>query len=546
MSSQTPSPSNPAPVEADLTRVHMVGIGGAGMSGIARILLARGYAVSGSDMKDSRSILALRAAGAVVGIGHDETNLTLGGELPTVVVTSFAAIPQDNPELAAARQRGIPVVRRSDVLAMLLRSRRSFLLAGTHGKTSTTSMAVAALQQAGQDPSFAIGGQLNRAGTNAHHGTGDIFVAEADESDGSFLSYEPEVAVVTNIEPDHLDYFKTAEAYVDVFRAFAGRVQSGGALLLCLGDAGSAALAEALVRDGFPGPQEGRRVLGYGSVEAVRAHPEVPVIAAVQDISVTPTGTLSHVTFYDPSGAMRGADVEAAVSEGVAGTRTSGEAAAGTHTVALEVRIPGDHMVLNAVAAVAGSYVLGADIERAVAGVSAFDGVRRRFESHGSVAGVEVFDDYAHHPTEVEAVLTAARQRQGAGGGGRVLAVFQPHLYSRTMTFAEEFARALSLADQVFLLDIFGAREQPVEGVDSRIIGSNLSVPWEFVPEFVALPGRVAQHARPGDLVLTLGAGTVTMLADEIIRELAERAADSSAGEESPGVAAETPEESTR
>lgn len=485
-SNSTPAPSH------DLTRVHMVGIGGAGMSGIARILLARGAKVSGSDMKDSRSILALRSAGAIVETQHAAENLELLGEKPTAVVTSFAAIPQDNPELVAAREAGIPVLRRSDVLAQLMSDRRAFLLAGTHGKTSTTSMAVAALQHAKVDPSFAIGGQLNRAGTNAHHGTGDIFVAEADESDGSFLSYSPQVAVITNVEPDHLDYFGTPEAYRQVFVEFAYRVNDGGALIVCLDDPGAASLAEFLVdQENFSG-----KVIGYGTAVAAAAHPTVTAGAIIGSSEVTPEGTRSIVAF-------------------------------GERRAEVSVAIPGHHMVLNAVAAILGGVELGLELDELVDGVASFDGVRRRFENHGSVRGIEVFDDYAHHPTEVTAVLTAARDRVAAAGTtGRVIACFQPHLFSRTMNFAREFGEALSLADEVILLDIFGAREEPVEGVDSRIIGEHVTATWHFVPEFLAVPREVASIAQPGDMVLTIGAGTVTMLADEILRELVESDAD--------------------
>ena len=212
----------------DLSRVHLVGIGGSGMSGVARILIDRGSVVSGSDAKDSRPVRVLEQSGAKVAVGHDATNLSLAGGLPTVVVTSFAAIPADNPELVAAQEQGIPVIRRSELLAELMRGQHQVLFAGTHGKTSTTSMAVVAMQTAGLDPSFAIGGQLNKAGVNAHHGTGESFVAEADESDASLLGYAPDVAVVTNIEPDHLDYFKTPEAYFQVFSDFARRITDSG------------------------------------------------------------------------------------------------------------------------------------------------------------------------------------------------------------------------------------------------------------------------------------------------------------------------------
>lgn len=475
------------PEQIDLSRTHMVGIGGAGMSGIARILLARGYAVTGSDMKDSRSVLALRAAGAEVAIGHSAANVTGGEQLPTVVVTSFAAIPQDNPELVAAREAGIPVVRRSDVLAELMSDRRAFLLAGTHGKTSTTSMAVVGLQAAGEDPSFAIGGQLNRAGTNAHHGTGDIFVAEADESDGSFLSYSPEVAVITNIEPDHLDYYGTEEAYVAIFDEFATKVTPGGYLVCCLDDPGAAALAERVIATGT-----GPKVLGYGTRAAAEKHPQVPAAAIIEELRPDARGNAATVAFRLPGQEERREEVR--------------------------VPIPGVHMTLNGVAAILGGALLGADLDRVVSGVADFDGVRRRFEHHGEAGGVRVYDDYAHHPTEVTAVLTAARELVRATDGGRIIAVFQPHLYSRTVNFAEEFARALSLADEVVLLDIFGAREQPVEGVDSRIIGEKLSCPWHYQPDFSAVAEQVVGLAEAGDVVLTIGAGTVTMLADEILR----------------------------
>src|ERR1035437_8675956 len=229
---------------AELARVHMVGIGGAGMSGVARILLARGGQVSGSDAKESRGVLALRARGAQVRIGHDASALDLLPGGPTVVVTTTAAIPRSNPELVAARERGIPITRRPVVLATLMRGLRDVLIAGTHGKTSTTSMLVVALQQCGFDPSFAIGGELNESGANAHHGTGEVFVAEADESDGSLLEYSPSVVVGTNVDSDHLDYFGTVEAYVAVFDAFIERIEPEGLLIACDDDPGSAALAD--------------------------------------------------------------------------------------------------------------------------------------------------------------------------------------------------------------------------------------------------------------------------------------------------------------
>ena len=242
----------------ELQRVHMVGIGGAGMSGIARILLDRGGEVSGSDAKESRGVRALQARGALIRIGHDASSLDLLPGGPTAVITTHAAIPKTNPELVEARRRGIPVVLRPAVLAKLMAGRTTLMVTGTHGKTTTTSMLIVALQHCGRDPSFAVGGELGEAGTNAHHGSGDCFVAEADESDGSLLEYTPNVAVVTNIEADHLDFFGSAEAYIAVFDSFAERIAPGGALVVCVDDAGAAALAERVAALGI-------RVLRYGS-----------------------------------------------------------------------------------------------------------------------------------------------------------------------------------------------------------------------------------------------------------------------------------------
>lgn len=471
----------------DLSRVHLIGIGGAGMSGVARILLARGKTVTGSDAKDSRTLLPLRAVGAKIAVGHAAENLELAGELPTVVVTSFAAIPQDNPELVRAREENIPVIRRSDLLGELLEGHRQVLIAGTHGKTSTTSMAVVALQTAGMDPSFAIGGQLNKAGTNAHQGTGEAFVAEADESDASLLRYTPEIAVVTNIEPDHLDFFETPEAYFQVFEDFAERLTPGGTLVVCLDDPGAAALGERAVARGI-------NAVGYGTVDAVAAHPTVPAKATILSSRVVAEGT--HAVLD-----LDGREVE------------------------VILQIPGNHMVLNGAAALLSGYLLGADVDKLAEGLSDFSGVRRRFEYHGTVrdgqfAGASVYDDYAHHPTEVEAVLNAARERVVAAGEGRVIVAFQPHLYSRTLEFTREFAEALSLADAAVVLEIFGAREKPVEGVTSRVITDEMTIPVSYEPNFSAVPDRIAEIAGPADIVLTMGAGSVTMLAPEILDRL--------------------------
>ncbi|MCF1765020.1 UDP-N-acetylmuramate--L-alanine ligase [Corynebacterium argentoratense] len=476
----------------DLSRVHLVGIGGAGMSGVARILLSRGAVVTGSDAKDSRVVLALRSMGAKVAIGHDAANLSLAGQPPTVVVTSFAAIPKDNPELVEAQRLGIPVIRRSDLLAQVMEGSTQVLIAGTHGKTSTTSMTVVAMQAAGLDPSFAIGGQLNKAGTNAHHGSGQAFVAEADESDASLLTYAPDVAVVTNIEPDHLDFFGTPSAYFKVFDDFAALVSD--TLIVCLDDEHAAALAKRCLDAGV-----GCKVVGYGTEQACAQHPEVPAAAVVSGVETTASGTRFSV-------ALDSGDVE------------------------VDLQVPGLHMALNAAAAIVAGACVGGDPQALARGVSDFSGVRRRFEYKGEVVlqpgteAVQVFDDYAHHPTEVAAVLKASREKVQQKGSGRVIVAFQPHLYSRTIEFQHEFAEALSAADKVVLLDIFGAREEPVEGIDGRIIAGKMTTSVVYQPDFSQVASTVADIVRPGDIVLTMGAGTVTMASEEIVLALQERA----------------------
>ena len=498
----------------ELRHVHMVGIGGVGMSGVARILLDRGYTVTGSDMKDSLTILALRAAGAVIATEHKAENLDLTDDTPTCVVTSFAAIPQDNPELVSARERGIPVVTRSDVLGALLLDRVSLLIAGTHGKTSTTSLAVIALQQAGMDPSFAVGGQLSTTGTNAHHGTGSVFVAEADESDASLLTYSPNVAVVTNIEADHLDFYGSEESYIHVFDEFADRIVDGGYLVVCVDDPHAAALGERLV-------QRGNRinVIGYGTSDACTRHPSIPMGAEITGITPKPDRTDALIRISLPTHAStENTDGEAIETE------------MSNHSV--EMHIPGKHMVLNAVAAIVSSILVGADRERAVSGVNGFQGVRRRFESHGTIAhgyyeGASVYDDYAHHPTEVRAVLTAAREKiqamdSVADHQRRVIVIFQPHMYSRTEEFASEFADALSLADEAVVMDIYGAREKPLPEVTSDLIIDQMTIPTHAAHRVDEVPRMISSIAGPGDIILTMGAGTVTMLADPIVAALTE------------------------
>jgi UDP-N-acetylmuramate--alanine ligase len=492
-------------VPAQLARVHMVGIGGAGMSGLARILLARGGQVSGSDAKESRAVLELRARGAKVQVGHSPSALDLLEGGPTMVITTHAAIPKDNPELVAARERGIPVVLRPQVLAELMAGNRTLLVAGTHGKTSTTSMSVVALQTCGLDPSFAVGGELNESGTNAHHGHDSIFVAEADESDGSLLQFEPDVAIVTNVESDHLDFFGSEAAYVRVFDDFADRITTGGTLVICLDDEGSAALAGRVAERL---QQRGVEVIGYGRGTHRAAAPTVPLVAELLEFRPRAAGGATSIR-------LSGVD-----------DRLDGD-----HVLTLAV--PGEHMALNAIAALLAGVRIGAPVDRVVTGIESFSGVRRRFQLRGTVGDIAVYDDYAHHPTEVRAVLTAARDLAGARGG-RVIAIFQPHLYSRTATFAAEFGAALSLADHVIVLDVFGAREQPVPGISGQTIVDAVTTEVDYVPNVSRLPGRVAELARPHDVILTIGAGDITMQGEEILAALDDARSDDPAAQANP------------
>ncbi|MGB3440249.1 MAG: UDP-N-acetylmuramate--L-alanine ligase [Actinophytocola sp.] len=461
---------------SDLERVHLVGIGGAGMSGIARILLDRGAQVSGSDAKESSTLMTLRAQGARVAVGQAPENLDLLDGGPTAVVVSSAIRPE-NPELVEATARGLDVLHRSAALAAVMEGHRVACVAGTHGKTSTTSMLTVALQHCRLDPSFAIGGDLNESGANAHHGAGGIFVAEADESDGSFLAFSPSVAVVTNVEADHLDHHGTVEAYNAVFESFVDRVVEGGVLIVCADDPGAAAL-------GLLAENKGVRVRRYGRAAS----------------DVTMTG-------YEP--AADGAGVARILLDGA--------------EVEVKVAVPGEHMALNALGAIVAGLELGAPLDGLLEGIAGFGGVRRRFEFKGRAGGVRVYDDYAHHPTEVDAQLRAARP---AAQGGKLVVIFQPHLYSRTRLFAKEFGAALALADEVVVLDVYGAREQPEPGVNGQLIVDNVPLPSDrvrFESSFERVPALVASLAGDGDLVLTMGAGDVTMLGRELIAELDRR-----------------------
>jgi UDP-N-acetylmuramate--alanine ligase len=455
------------------------------MSGVARIVLARGGAVSGSDAKDSAVLQALRELGAKVAVGHAASNLDQLDAEPSAIISTKAVHQADphNPELLEGARRGIPVIHRSAALAALMTGYRVACVTGTAGKTSTTSMLASALRHCGADPSFLIGGDLTATGSGAHYGSGEIFVAEADESDGSFLAYLPDVAVITNIEADHLDHHGTIEAYTASFEAFVARLRPGGVLIANADDPGSAALADRSAASGV-------RVCRYGAQ------------AAVAD---------AHLLGYVPEG-----------GRGVAAVAlTDGEGA--VHRVRLDIPAPGEHMAYNAVAALLAGLELGLPLPGLLAGLAAFGGVRRRFELKGWVAGAQIYDDYAHHPTKVAAALRGARQ---VAGPGRLLVAFQPHLYSRTRDFATEFGNALALADVVLLLDVYGAREEPIPGVTGALIAQAVPLPAgrvHYEPRRAQAPARLAELVCPGDVVITMGAGDVTALGPALIAELERR-----------------------
>ncbi|TDC78690.1 UDP-N-acetylmuramate--L-alanine ligase [Actinomadura sp. 7K507] len=454
----------------ELGRVHFIAIGGAGMSGIARIMLRRGLAVSGSDARDSELLTQLGDLGAKVFVGHDAAYL---GDAETVVVST--AIRDANPELAAARERGLRVLHRSAALASLMAGRRAVAVAGTHGKTTTTSMLTVALQHAGADPSYCIGGQLVTTGLGADEGTGDVFVAEADESDGSFLMYTPHIAVVTNVEADHLDNYGGFEMVKENFGKFVDRVEPGGTLIVGADDPVAMELTERARARGL----------------TVRTYGE----AAGADL---------RVTGFTPRGLGSRFEID-----GI------GEVALG---------VPGRHNSLNAAAVVAVAQALGLDDAPVRAGLAAFGGAMRRLERKGEAGGVEVFDSYAHHPTELTADLDATRDYLGEKeGGGRIVAVFQPHLYSRTRFFAAEFGAALGLADAAVVLDVYGAREDPEPGVTGALVADAVPAGTEtvYAPVRDEVPGIAAALARPGDVVITLGAGDVTQLGPLVLERLA-------------------------
>ncbi|MDY7543639.1 MULTISPECIES: UDP-N-acetylmuramate--L-alanine ligase [unclassified Cryobacterium] len=454
-------------IPADLGTVHFVGIGGSGMSGIARLFLAAGHTVTGSDVRESDNVLALRALGARIAIGHAAENV---GDADSLVVTG--ALWQDNPEYVLALERGLPVLHRAQALAWLIQKHRLVSVAGAHGKTTSTGMIVTGLLGLGTHPSFVNGGVIESLGVSAGAGTDDLFVVEADESDGSFLLYNTAIALVTNVDPDHLDHYGSLEAFEAAFVQFA-----------------HAATERVLISSDDPG--------------AVR------VIASLTGQTVVTFGEAEDATFR----------VHSVVTDGP----VSFSVAYAGQDYSATLRIPGRHNAINAAGAFAVLVGLGYDPAASLAAIATFGGTQRRFELHGTVDGVSVYDDYAHHPTEVAAALTAARTVVGTG---RIIAVHQPHLYSRTRLFAQEFADTLErTADQTVVLGVYGAREDPEPGVTGALVsgkfhdGSKVA----YVPDWQEAADYVARIARPGDFVVTLGCGDVYRIVPQLLESLGNR-----------------------
>ena len=448
-------------------RIHFIGIGGAGMSGLARIALSHGITVSGSDAKDSSVVIALSALGATVATSHDAANID-GADL----VVYSTAISDSNPERARAAELKIPTLTRAAALAVLMSESKSVAVAGTHGKTTTSSMLAVALQACAADPSFAIGGTITASGSNAHRGTGEIFVAEADESDGSFTEYHPFAAIVTNVEHDHVDYFPTPESVAQAFRDFAATIKSEGFLTYCADDAGAVALASTT---------KNVQLISYGTSDGADLH--------IDQIELMTMGSSARAVWNG---------------------KTVGH---------IELQVPGHHNLLNAAGVLATGLKLGFGAAELLTGLATFRGTGRRFELIGTVHGVRVVDDYGHHPTEIQVTLEAARRY---AADGRLIVIFQPHRFSRTQAFASAFAAVLDTADRAIVLEVYAASEKPIDGVTSKLITRQMKN-GEYIPNFVEVTDSVIEMAQPGDVIMTLGAGDVSSLAPIIVDGLNRR-----------------------
>lgn len=446
-------------------RIHFIGIGGTGMSGIAKIARELGYEVSGSDLKSSEITSRLKKLGATVFLGHSAENVK-GADL--VVVSS--AIPHDNPEYVEALKENIPIVHRADVLSRLMDAKKGIAVTGAHGKTTTTSMISLVLERSGLDPTVVIGGELNDIGGNATLGRGEYLVAEADESDGSFLKLRPYIAVVTNIENDHMDYYQDMDTMKEAYKTFVNGIKKGGFALLGTDNEN--------VRDILGGLNVRCFTYGINSADY-----------SAKNIRITGGGSTFEVHW-----------------EG--------------HPLAeVELIVPGMHNIYNATAAVAVAHRLGLKMEEVREALKDFRGAKRRFQLIGEVEGVKVIDDYAHHPTEIRATLNAARSQNPR----KIYAIFQPHRYTRTKILADQFGTAFDDADEVVITDIYSAGERPIEGISSLLIVDVLKARGKkvtYIPDKREIPEFLIPRLSPGDYVLTIGAGDINQVAYEIVKKL--------------------------
>lgn len=451
--------------------VHFIGIGGSGMCGIARIMLDLGYRVTGSDLKDSAATKSLKDLGATCFSGHAGEYL---GDADLVVAST--AIPSNNPELLEARERQLHILHRSEMLAWLMQRQKGIAIAGSHGKTTTTSMTALVLEKNHLDPTIVIGGELKEIGGNAKLGGGEYLVAEADESDGSFLKLDPFIEIITNIEDDHLDHYKSAENIGAAFSEFIAKVPAEGLAVVCLDD-----------------PRIRELLASYGGPCQTYAmdHPDADYIG--RNLRMAGELTIGEVYFHN------------------------------TYLGDLELRVPGRHNFLNALSVVAVGRFVGLSFEGITAALKTFQGAGRRFQLTGEVNGIRVIDDYAHHPSEIKATLNAARQLKT----GRLVGVFQPHRYSRTSILGERFGEAFSDADVIIVSDIYSAGEQPIEGVSADIIISAIEKHEGrkaiYLPTKQEIVDYLARTARPGDMILTMGAGDIWNVGVELVIRLKER-----------------------
>ena len=464
-----------------MTHVHFIGIGGSGLSAIARLLLESGYTVSGSDRVMSSFADEIRKAGATVYIGHHPRNL----EGADWVVRS-SAITEDNLEFKAAKQAGLPVYKRADFLGEWMSAKKGIAIAGTHGKTTTTAMTAWVLSELGRDPSFIVGGVVNNLGVNARAGKGNIFVIEADEYDNMFLGLRPQIEAVTSLEHDHPDFFPTLDSMLRAFQQFIGLLPEDGTLIACVEDPGAAEMITFARK-------AGKNVVGYGMQSEATIN--TPLWVTAREVKPNRRGGYNFVA-------------------------TSNLGAAGSASVEVSLQVPGQHNVRNALAVLAIVDVLGLPREQAAQALAEFSGASRRFQLRGEVDGIKIFDDYAHHPTEIMATLEGARARYP---GQRIWAVWQPHTYSRTKTLFLEFAKAFKDADEVIVTEVYAAREPKEEFTSAEIVSAMPNLSARYIETLPEVTLHLLGHLQPGDVVLVLSAGDADQVSTDVLKGLKER-----------------------